>query len=230
MKKGKFIVIDGTDGSGKATQTKELVSHLKKEGFKVKTIDFPRYGDNFFGKFIGECLTGEYGDFIKIHPKIVSTLYAADRFESSEKIREWLEAGYVVIADRYASSNQIHQGGKIENPRDRRKFLEWLEEMEFGVFKIPKPDLIFYLSVPVKVSQRLLENKDNGDKKKYQKGKGDLAEKDLEHQEKARNSAIRMVEESNNWLKIVCTRCGKMRSIKDIHEDIFEKTINILKK
>ncbi|MFC1638348.1 dTMP kinase [Patescibacteria group bacterium] len=230
MKKGKFIVIDGTDGSGKATQAKELVSRLKRESVKVKTVDFPRYEDNFFGKFIGECLTGEYGDFIKIHPKIVSTLYAADRFESSEQIRKWIDRGYVVIADRYASSNQIHQGGKIENPRERRRFLNWLEEMEFSVFKIPKPDLIFYLSVPVKVSQGLLKNEDNGKKKGYQKGKADLAEKDLEHQEKARKSAMRMVEESNNWVKVGCTRCSKMRSIEDIHRDIFEKTISILKK
>lgn len=123
-KKGKFIVIDGTDGSGKATQTKQLVRRLRKQGKKVKTIDFPRYYNNFFGKLIGEGLTGTYGNWAKLDPHIASTFYAADRFESSKQVRKWLEAGVIVIADRYASSNQIHQGGKILNGHKRKKFLQ----------------------------------------------------------------------------------------------------------
>ena len=85
---GKFIVIDGIDGSGKKTQTKLLIERLKREGLKVKTIDFPQYENNFFGKFIGECLVGEHGDFAKLDPKIASVLYGADRFESSQKIEK----------------------------------------------------------------------------------------------------------------------------------------------
>ncbi len=88
MKKGKFIVLEGVDGSGKATQTKLLIERLKKEKIKVKSIDFPQYYNNFFGEFIGECLRGDYGDFINLDPKIVSVLYAADRFESNQKIKE----------------------------------------------------------------------------------------------------------------------------------------------
>lgn len=113
MKKGKLIVIDGTDGSGKATQVKLLVKRLKKSGRKVKAIDFPQYYDNFFGKTIGECLIGENGNWAKINPRIASVLYAADRWESSKKVKKWLKGGYFVIADRHASSNQIHQGGKV---------------------------------------------------------------------------------------------------------------------
>ena len=122
VKKGKLIVIDGTDGSGKATQTKLLIKRLEKEGRKVKVIDFPEYNSNFFGKFIGHCLSEQYYNFVKVHPKIASVLYAADRFESKEKIGEWLRAGYVVIADRYASANQIHQGGKIANTKKEKAF------------------------------------------------------------------------------------------------------------
>ena len=120
MKKGKFIAIEGPDGSGKETQTKILIENLQKKGFKIKTIDFPRYYDNFFGKFVGECLRGDHGDFVNLDPKIASVLYAADRWESSKKIKEWLIDGYIVIADRYASANQIHQGGKfLMNKRER---------------------------------------------------------------------------------------------------------------
>ena len=87
-KKGKLIVIDGTDGSGKATQTGFLIKHLKRDGHKVKVIDFPEYYSNFFGKFIGHCLSEQYYNFVKIHPKIASVLYAADRLESKNKIKK----------------------------------------------------------------------------------------------------------------------------------------------
>ena len=107
MKKGKLIVLDGSDGSGKATQTRFLLARLKKEGYRVKTLDFPQYEKNFFGKLIGECLVGDYGDFVKIDPHIGSVLYAADRYESKPVIERWLKQGFVVVLDRYVSSNQI---------------------------------------------------------------------------------------------------------------------------
>src|SRR3989344_3846430 len=122
QKKGKLIVIDGTDGSGKATQTELLVKVLKNEGRKVKVVDFPDYYSNFFGKFIGHCLSERYYDFVKVHPKIASVLYAADRFESKNTIEKWLKEGNIVIANRYASANQIHQGGKITNTKKRENF------------------------------------------------------------------------------------------------------------
>src|SRR3989339_1798726 len=150
-KKGKLIVIDGTDSSGKATQVRLLVQSLKNEGLRVKILDFPDYYSNFFGKFIGHCLSEQYYNFVKVHPKIASVLYAADRFESKDKIKKWLKDGYTIIANRYASANQIHQGGKIVNTKKRQNFLKWLSEMEYEVFKIPKPDAVFYLSVPIDI-------------------------------------------------------------------------------
>src|SRR3989338_5111207 len=133
-KRGKLIVIDGTDGSGKATQTDLLVKHLKRDGQRVKVVDFPDYYSNFFGKFIGHCLSERYYDFVKVHQKIASVLYAADRFESRDKIKKWIAEGNIVIANRYASANQIHQGGKIANTKKRESFLKWLAEMEYEVF------------------------------------------------------------------------------------------------
>ncbi len=227
-KKGKFIVIDGTDGSGKATQVKLLVEKLKKAGKKVKTIDFPRYYDNFFGKFVGECLRGEYGNFLEVNPYIASVVYAADRWESGETIKKWLAQGDIVIADRYASSNQIHQGGKIKNEKERKKFLNWLEKMEFEAFKIPKPDAIIYLNVPVDISQKLLEEKAMKDKKKYLKGKKDLAESSPKHLEESRESAIKLVKKNNSWVSINCVRRGDLMSREEISEIVFKKLSELI--
>ena len=107
--KGKLIVIDGTDGSGKATQGDLLVKRLKKEGKKVKVVDFPEYYKNFFGAFVGHCLSEQYYNFLNVHPKIASVLYAADRWESSKEMRSWLDDGYVVVENRSVSAHQIHQ-------------------------------------------------------------------------------------------------------------------------
>lgn len=229
MKKGKFIVIDGTDGSGKATQVKELVKNLRKNKIKVKTIDFPRYYNNFFGKFIGECLVGENGDFLKLNPKIASVLYAADRFESSAQIKKWLDSGFNVIADRYVSSNQIHQGGKITDNKKRKEFLAWLEEMEFRIFKLPRPNVIIYLDVPVKITQELLAKEGSQEKKKYQNGKKDLVENDLQYLEKSRKSAIQMLKDNNNWITTDCTQKGALRTIEEISQEIFQKVSMIIK-
>ena len=206
---GKFIVIDGIDGSGKATQTKLLAKRLTKAGIKTKTIDFPRYGKNFFGSLIGEYLAGAYGDFSEIDPRVASVLYAADRYESSAQIRAWLEAGCVVLADRYVSANQIHQGGKIKDPKEREKFMAWLAKMEFSVFKIPKPDLVIYLDVPFEVSREWLTQKiAQRSKKKYLKGRKDVAEENLMYLKNSRASALALAEKQRDWERIEC--CQKM--------------------
>lgn len=203
-RRGKLIVIDGTDGVGKATQTKLLVARLKKEGHKVETLDFPQYYKNFFGYFIGAMLTGKYGDFLHIDPYIASVMYAADRFESKEKLEKWLSQGRVVILDRYVSANQLHQGGKIKDAKKRRAFLKWLDEMEHGVFKLPRPDLIVYLHLPMKEVLRLLKNKDRDGKKRYAyKGK-DIVEGDPAYLEAAQKSALKLIQEKGNWQKIEC--------------------------
>lgn len=231
MSKGKLIVIDGSDGSGKATQAELLVRRLKKEKIKVKKIDFPQYSNNFFGQLIGECLAGKYGDFIAIPPRIASVLYAADRFESSSQVREWLKAGYVVVADRYTSANQIHQGGKIVGARERTQFLSWLDKMEFGVFGIPRPDIIIYLHVPVLISQGLLKKRVQENKKnKTVKAKKDLAESNLKYLAESQASAISIVKKSNNWQMVDCVKAGKILERGEIHELIYAKLNKLINK
>jgi dTMP kinase len=229
MKKGKLIVLDGSDGSGKATQTRFLLARLKKEGYRVKTLDFPQYEHNFFGKLIGQCLVGDYGDFVQIDPHIGSVLYAADRFESKPVIERWLKQGYTIVLDRYVSSNQIHQGGKIRQPKRQREFLKWLDTMEHGVFGLPRPDGIIYLDVPTTISQSLLKTEDQKRKKVYvSKRKTDLVESDEEYMRRSRESALKLVRQLNAWTKIVCTKRGVLLTREEIAEKVWDQVKTML--
>lgn len=226
-KRGKLIVLDGSDGSGKATQTRLLLAQLKAEGYRTKTLDFPQYEANFFGQLLGRSLAGEFGDFIGIDPHIGSVLYAADRFESKPMIERWLKQGYVVVLDRYVSANQIHQGGKIHDTKKQKEFLTWLDQMEHGVFGLPRPDRIIYLDVPVEVSQKLLGLEEQKRKKVYlKKGQKDQAESNPKHLAESRENALRLVKKLNAWTKIDCTRKGEMLT----REAIAEKVWNVIKK
>lgn len=231
---GKLIVIDGIDGSGKATQTKLLAERLRKEGYGVKTIDFPRYDTNFFGGLIGKYLSGIYGDFIQTDPRVASVLYAADRFESSQDIKKWLKAGNIVLADRYVSANQIHQGGKIKSPSERKTFLEWLDKMEYGVFQLPRPSLVIYLDVPFEVSQYWLKQKLAQRKKTYlKKGQKDVAEDNLIHLKFSRESALSLHKKNSDWEKVECCKGMYCLMPEQVHEKVFEivknKVINLNK-
>jgi len=224
--KGKLIVMDGIDGAGKATQTKLLIKRLKKEKFKTATIDFPQYYNNFFGKLVGRFLNGEFGNTPKINPYLASVLYAADRWEAKEKIEKWLKDGKVVLLDRYSSSKQIHQGGKILDPKERKKFLEWLEEMEFNVFKIPKPDAIIFLNVPYKISKKLLTKKVS--RSYIKNAKSDKAEKSRAYQESSYQQSLSLVRKHNNWTEINCIKNGKLLSIEEISDLIWGRVRKFL--
>jgi len=228
-KKGKLIVIDGTDGSGKTTQINLLIKKLKSDGLKVKTVHFPDY-DNFFGGFIGHCLTEQYYNFINVHPKIVSALYAADRWESSKKIEKWLKDGYMVVLDRYVSANQIHQGGKIKNTQKRTDFIKWLDEMEYGVFKIPRPNITLYLSLPSDISARFVKERNQKSVRAYAGGKKDVHEVDLEFQKNSRDSAMWLSKVLKNFIKIDCAPKNALRTRLDIHEEVYQKVKKVLKK
>lgn len=224
--KGKLIVIDGIDGSGKATQTKLLIKRLKKEKFKIATIDFPQYYNNFFGELIGRFQNNEFGNAPKISPYLASILYAADRWETKEKIEKWLEDGRIVLLDRYSSSNQIHQGGKISNPKEREKFLKWLEKMEFNIFKIPKPDAIIFLNVPYKISKKLLTKKNS--RSYIKNAKSDKVEKSRVYQESSYQQSLSLVRKYNNWTEINCIKNNKLLSIEEINDLIWNRVEGFL--
>lgn len=228
--KGKLIVIDGTDGSGKATQIDLLAKRLKKEGKKVKVVDFPEYYKNFFGKFIGHCLSEQYYNWLGVHPKIASMAYAADRWESSKDMYKWLDAGYIVLANRYVSANQIHQGGKIADGKKRAEFLEWLDEMEYKVFKIPRPNLTIYLSLPIEISLRLIGERNGKMKREYLKKKKDVHENDKNFLINSRKSALWLEGKVKNFTKIDCAEKGGKEIMKReaIHEEVYKKVQKVV--
>ena len=226
--KGKLIVIDGTDGSGKTTQMALLSKRLKKEGFKVKSIHFPHY-ENFIGGFIGHCLTEQYYNFINVHPKIASLLYAADRWESGEKIKKYLKDGYIVVLDRYVSANQIHQGGKIANAKKRASFIKWLDELEYDVFKIPRPDITLYLSLPLPLVEVLIKERNKKAVRAYAGNKKDVHEVDLEFKKNSIKSAVWLSNFLKNFIKIECSKNGEILSREQIHEMVYEKVKKVLK-
>lgn len=219
MKKGKLIVIEGTDGSGKTTQTEALFLRFKKEGLDVETLRFPQYEKNLFGKLIRESLDGLHGDFIKLDPKIASVLYACDRFETTEKLKSWIDGGKMVILDRYVSSNQIHQGGKIKDEVERNKFLDWLSSMEYDTLGVLKPDIVFYLEVPEEVSKELIAKRE---------GVRDLADNDFEYLRNSKVAGKYMVSKETFWKKVDCAPEGKLLSIDEIHEKIWGELEEIL--
>ena len=230
MSRGTLIVIDGSDGSGKATQTKLLVEKLRAQGVDTETLDFPRYADNLVGKLIGECIAGEHGDFLHSDPFVASVLYGADRFESRGLIESWLAAGKTVVLDRYVSANQIHQGGKIADDAKRAAFLEWLDKLEYGVFGLPRPNLTLYLRMPTELSVDLLKDKRAKEKKSsYLTGdKQDTVELDIAYLEHAQMSAQWLMQHQKGWERIECAPAGTIRSREDIHEEVLSIVTRVL--
>ncbi len=222
LKTGKLIVIDGTDGSGKKTQTELLVHRLISEGYQVEKIDFPQYGKKSAGP-TEEYLSGNFGTAAEVSPYQASVLYAVDRFSASFQIRKWLEEGKIVISDRYVSANMGHQAGKIDDLVERDRFLEWLEEFEYGLLKIPRPDVQIFLYLDPEISRNLAlkVEKPNMDKTK------DIHENDAEHMRKA-SEAFRYVAEKYGRIQISCAEQGEMKTREAIAQELYEQVLPML--
>lgn len=224
---GKFIIIEGIDGSGKSTQSKLLTKRLKKQGHKTVLIDFPQYGKKSAG-LVEEYLIGKYGNSKNVGPYRASIFYACDRYDASFKIRKWLDNGKIVISDRYISSNIGHQGGKISDKKERKKFLKWLYKLEYDIFNIPKPDFSFILKViPSEVqslSWKIADKKKDAKKKIWLgKRKKDIHDKDLNHLINAQRSYLEAAKEFPNDFKVIeCFENGKFLSAKKIHSKIWK--------
>jgi len=219
--KGKMIVIDGTDGTGKHTQTLILKENLEKQGYKVETIDFPRYGEKSAG-LVEEYLNGKFGSVNEVTPHQASIFYAVDRFVASFQIRKWLEEGKIVLCDRYVSANMGHQAAKIEKDTEKDKYLDWLFDLEFNIFKIPKPDINILLYLDTEIARKLAQENTN---QKYTNDvkKNDIHENDKEHMKKALNAFL-YVADKYNWIKIDCSDGKKwIRTREDISIEILEK-------
>lgn len=222
-----FIVFEGNDGSGKATQAKLLSERFKKEKIPHELLDFPSYNRNFFGTLLADCLAGKCGDFVHLDPKVASTLYALDRLEESPRIKSALEDKKIVITDRFTSSNQIHQGGKIFDPVARDEFLVWLDGMEHTTLGIPRPEAVLYFRVPLEISKKLLA--EDREKKNTSAPSGkDTVEEDEEYMRRSHEAAEWLASRQNNWHTIECVKNGAMRSREEIHEDVYKVVSGLL--
>ena len=222
--KGKLIVIDGTDGSGKETQSKLLVDRLRREDYSVKMVDFPMYGEPS-AALVEMYLNGEFGKADEVDSKIASAFYAVDRFAKSREMYKWLEQGKIIISNRYVSSNKGHQAGKLSEPDKIDRFLSWLDKLEYEHFKIPRPDRVILLHMPYKIGHQLVARKK---KREYIKGKKrDIHEEDLEHLKNAEKAYL-YVAEKEGWDVIKCGEKGKPFPIKQIHETVYKAVKKIL--
>lgn len=219
MKPGKLIVIDGTDGSGKGTQFDLLLKRLQKEDIDVQTKDFPQYGKKSAG-IIEEYLNGKYGSSEEVGPYRASIFFAIDRYDASFEMKEWLKAGSIVLCNRYVTANMAHQGGKIKDKSERKRYFDWLKELEFETFGIPKPDLNIFLHVPPEIAVKLIEKKGHRD---YIGGEGkDLHEADMKHQQDTEKVFLELAELLPNTYVIECAPNGKLLTPEEIHKKIWD--------
>lgn len=212
---GKLIVIEGTDGSGKSTQFKLLSEHLEQDAVAFKHIVFPRYSEES-SALIRMYLGGQFGSNpADVNAYAASAFYAVDRFASYKMDwGQWYEQGGVVLSDRYTTSNAVHQTSK--EPKDRQpQFLHWLYDFEYDKLGLPRPDLTLYLDVPTDFTEKLLRHREQDTNTK-----ADIHEKDTAYLATCRETG-RAAAAYYGWTVIQCVKDGQMRSIEDIHQEIY---------
>ncbi len=215
--KGKLIVIDGVDASGKETQTKKLFEYLQGKNTNVTKIEFPNYNEAS-SALIKMYLAGEFGlDANSVNPYAASCFYAVDRFSSYKKHWQSLyNNGQIILADRYVTSNAIHQAVKF-NDEEKDSYLDWLEDFEYNKLALPKPDLVIFLDMPPAFAISLLSNRYKGDQSKK-----DIHERDNNYLQKCYGTAIYACEKLG-WCRIECVENGKIKSIEQIHKEIINE-------
>ena len=221
-RKGKFIVIDGGDGSGKGTQAQLLVDALTLQGHKVRMYDFPRYMSSFHGDVVSRFLRGEFGSADVVSPYLISLAYALDRASLKTEMEDFLDQGGWIVSNRYTSASMGHQTSRIKGTAAQKKFLEWLYTLEYKVHKIPKEDLVIYLDVPAAISSNLVLKKST---RAYlgKKMKKDINENNLNHQIAAREMFMYLCKKYSHWRHIDCIdSAGCLRSIPAVHTTIME--------
>ncbi|MBI4359824.1 MAG: dTMP kinase [Candidatus Jacksonbacteria bacterium] len=206
-----LIVLDGIDGAGKTTQTELLIKKLVKEKRAVATLDFPQYDRTFFGGMVKRFLKGEFGSIGKVDPRLASILYALDRFEMKETILKWLRQKKIVVLNRYTTSNLIHQGSKLPEKK-RTDFAAWTEKMEYEIFGLPRPNIVFYLSLPHTLAYALITKR--GKKK-------DIHEKNREHLNRAARYGLELAQKKR-WRIIQCNNGNILRTKEEIANLIWQ--------
>lgn len=231
--KGKLIVVEGTDCSGKETQTRLLVDRLNNENIKAKRISFPMY-DTPTGKIIGACLLGKpdmCNELLKSNHSFfpegggnldslaASSLYAADRRYNLPLIKKYLEEGYILLVDRYVTSNMAHRGGMIEDKSERMKFYEKLEILEYDILELPRPDMTLLLYLPYKYACEL---------KKNRKELPDEVELDVNYLKRGEEAYLELAD-IYDYEIVDCVYNDKIRTIENINEEVYNKVKKLVR-
>lgn len=207
-RRGKLIVLEGIDGSGKATQAKLLFKHLIKQKIPAEFISFPIYTSNW-GKMVRRYLDGEFGGINNVDPYLASVLYAGDRLLVSEQIKNWIRAGKIVVCDRYTGSNIAHQAAKVSSQSQREKFIAWIENFEYQENKIPTENLVIWLSMPVSKSQTLMKSR-----------KKDIHERDKDYLANVAEVFEGLAKKKDYWKKIECVEGKRLLTPQEVHEKV----------
>ncbi len=222
MSRGTLIVFEGTDGSGKATQSRLLYERLLREGRDCRKLDFPRYGEQS-AALIELYLHGAFGSRPgDVNAYAASTFFSVDRYASYKQ--DWgayYEAGGLLIADRYTTSNAVHQAGKLP-AREREAFLSWLFDFEYRLLGLPEPTLVFYLDVPTDVTETLMRRRED-----ETHTSADIHERDDAYLRACRENAAQVAARCG-WQRIDCTKNGDMRTVEDIHAEVYARTLALL--
>jgi len=225
QKQGKFIVIEGSDGSGKGTQFKQIAKRLIDEGFEIATYDFPQY-DQASSYFVREYLNGNYGSADELGAYAPSLFFALDLFQAAESIKKNLSAGKIVLSNRFNGANMAHQGQKIEDENERTKYYEWLFETEYNILGMPKPDLNIVLLVPADIAQKLVDRKA---KRSYTDKKRDIHEADINHLKRAVAAYEKLCQQFPEYFMAVQgVAGGKLLSVSAVTELIWAKIETLL--
>jgi len=217
MKRGKLIVIDGPDSVGKSTQTQLLATRLRKLGHKVSIVDFPRYGEPS-ARLVEKYLKGKYGK--DLGPYIPSIFFAVDRFDALAGMQSALAKGEILLSNRYVTANMAHHGGQISNSKTKQKFFNWVMDLEYNIFKLPKPDLNIFLHMPAETSVKLMAGRKN--KKK------DILEQNIAHQKQAEKTYLAIAKQYK--YHVVESMTGpKLLSPQEVHEKIWQTMKSKLK-
>jgi dTMP kinase len=213
--RGKFVVLEGIDGSGKRTQMERLAGALAERGVPHVSLSFPRY-EGFFGRLVARFLNGEFGPLERVDPHFSALLYAGDRLEAKPYLEAELARGSAVLADRYIASNLAHQGARVAR-EGREAFLRWLRQLEYEIYGLPPEDLVVYLRLPAAEAQGLVGRKGVRD---YTTQRRDLQEADLSHLEAA-SEVYDGLARQRNWATVECFDAARtLRPPDSIHREV----------
>ena len=211
MAEGKLIVIEGSDGSGKATQTRKLFERLEKSGKRVLQVSFPNYTSES-SALVKMYLRGELGKSAEdVNAYAAATFYAADRYASYKGWRDFYLSGGIILADRYVGSNMAHQSAKLNSESEREEFLDWLDDFEFNRLELPRPDVTIFLNMPPEISANL----------RKERGREDIHESDADYMKKSYERYC-VIAKKFGWKIIDCAAENFAKNIDEIHEEVFQ--------